>query len=214
VVAGRSLVAWVGKIVTEIEWIDKVVLSTDDHEIAQEGRKHGMATPFMRPRELAADGAGSIDMWRHAWIASEEHYGTRFDLSILLEPTSPLRRAEDIARTVDHLVAGKHRSAATVSRTPAHFTPEKCLQIDGSGRIDFYHPEGARVTGRQSIPQYYHRNGICYAATRSSLVDEGNLLEDDCGAVVIERPVVNIDEYLDLEWAAFLFARSTDADIV
>ncbi|GAF86339.1 unnamed protein product, partial [marine sediment metagenome] len=56
-------------------WIDKAILSTDDHEIAKEGLFHGLEVPFMRPEELAGDQSKSVDMWRHAWLKSEEHYG-------------------------------------------------------------------------------------------------------------------------------------------
>jgi len=203
-VDGVSLVGRAAKVVSELPWIDRAVLSTDDEEIANEGRCHGLLVPCMRPEELAGDRSTSIDMWRHAWLNAEEAFGTRFDLSILLEPTSPLRRSEDIERTVLKLIEGNHAAAATVSRTPGHFTPHKTLTIDESGKIGYYLPNGAQHTLRQSIPSYFHRNGLCYAVRRQTLVDNGTIIEQDCAAVVIERPVVNIDDEVELRIANML----------
>jgi CMP-N-acetylneuraminic acid synthetase len=183
------------------------VLSTDDEEIAEEGRRHRLEVPFLRPADLSTDSATSAAMWRHAWVAAEAHFGCRFDLSVLLEPTSPLRRAEDVERTIRTLTASGAGCAVTVSPTPAHFTPHKTLTVDESGLVGFYLSDGQRHSNRQGIPRYFHRNGLCYAVTRSHLVDEGLILAGNSVAVVVDRPVVNIDEPFELELAEWLLSR-------
>lgn len=209
-VGGKSLVARAAGVARALSWVDRAVLSTDDEDIAREGRAHGLEVPFMRPEALAGDLASSVDMWRHAWLAAEDHYGLEFDLSILLEPTSPLRRAEDVERTVAVLVEGGHPAAATVSVAPAHFTPHKCLTVDQEGRIGFFLQDGARFSTRQNIPEtFYYRNGVCYAVRRETVVEKGRIIEEDCAAVVIHRPLVNIDEPFDLELAEFLLQRES-----
>ncbi|MCC7546823.1 MAG: acylneuraminate cytidylyltransferase family protein [Burkholderiales bacterium] len=205
-IEGVSLVGWASRVARAASWIDHVVLSTDDEEIASEGRACGIDVPFMRPVDLAGDRSSSADMWRHAWTQSERHYGVRFDCSLLLEPTSPLRSVADLERTIAALMLNGHEAAATVSRTPAHYTPHKTLVLDTEGRIGFYLPEGARHSIRQTIPAYYHRNGICYAVRRETLFEHGAIVERNCAAVIIERPVVNIDEPLDLRLAGLLMA--------
>jgi len=205
-VGGLSLVGRAGQVAASLPWIDARILSTDDVEIAEEGRRHGLDVPFMRPDELSGDLANSIDMWRHAWLEAEKYYGKRFDISVLLEPTSPLRHAEDITATVELLLAGDHKAAATVSPAPAHFTPHKCLTVT-DGLIGFFHEAGARHSIRQTIPTYYFRNGICYAVRRKTLVEEGIILGDHCAANIIDRHIVNIDEPFDLELAEFLLER-------
>lgn len=205
-VGGISLVGRVAQIINSLSWIDLAVLSTDDEEIMSEGKAYGLTAPFTRPAELSTDIAKSIDVWRHAWLACEKIHNCRYDVSILLEPTSPFRTPEDIERTVGVLLEGKHKAAATVSRTPAHYTPHKTLIVK-NGRIGFYIPEGTQHSLRQTIPEYYHRNGICYVVTRKTLIDEGWILEEDCAAVIIDRPVVNIDEPFELEYAEWLFSR-------
>lgn len=208
-VGGLSLVARAAKLAAELAWIDRAVLSTDDEEIAAEGRRHGLDVPFMRPHELAADDALSVEMWRHAWLASEDHYAMRFDASVLLEPTSPLRRPEDVERTIDALIDGNHKAAATVSRSSAHHTPHKTLTVDDDGKIGFFLQQGAKHSLRQSVPACYHRNGLCYAAMRGTLIDDGHIIEDDCVAVIVERRVVNIDEPFDL-WLANRLVENRD----
>jgi len=206
-VGGLSLVAHAARLVRQLGWIDRAVLSTDDPEIAEEGRRHGLDVPFMRPAPLAGDLALSTDMWRHAWLASEEHYAERFDVSVLLQPTTPLRRPQDIERTVRVLVEGAHRSAATVSRVPAHFTPEKILRIDQGYALRPYLPSDGAHSLRQTIPDYYYRNGACYAVTRETLVEHGEIVGNDCAAVVIDGFVINIDEPYELEMADCLARR-------
>ncbi len=210
-VGGRSLVARAGDVAAALPWLDAALISTDDREIGEAARDAGLDFPFLRPDELAGDRAGSAEMWRHAWLAAEAHYGRRFDLSVLLEPTSPLRRPEDVTATVDLLLDSGARAAATVSPTPAHFTPHKTLTRDGDGRIGFYLATGARHALRQSIPDYYHRNGVCYALRRATLVDDGHIIEEDCAALVIERPLVNIDEPFELELAEWLLDRAAQS---
>jgi CMP-N-acetylneuraminic acid synthetase len=209
-VGGISLVGRAAEVVGALPFIDAALISTDDLEIAAEATAHGLDAPFMRPPELSDDTATSVDMWRHAWLAAEEHYGKRFDLSVLVEPTSPLRRPDDVERTLRALIDAGAPAAATVSRTPAHYTPHKTLKINDKGEIDFYLEGGARHSLRQGIPAYYHRNGLCYAVTREHLIDEGLIIDRNAVAVVIDRHVVNIDEVFELELAEWLLEREKD----
>jgi CMP-N,N'-diacetyllegionaminic acid synthase len=206
-VAGLSLVARAARVALSLDWIDAAIISTDDLEMAEEGRRHGLDAPFMRPGDLAGDTALGIDVWRHAWIEAEKHYNRRFDLSVKLEPTSPLRRPEDVELTVRTVIEGGYPAAATVSPTPAHYSPHKTLTVSENGIIGFYLEDGAKFCLRQSIPQYYHRNGICYAAIRRHVVDQHMIVDRDAAAVIIERPVVNIDEPFELELAEWLLNR-------
>lgn len=206
-VGGLSLVARAARVALSLPWLDRAVLTTDDPEIAEEGRRHGLEVPFMRPAELAGDRAAAAPAWRHAWLASEAHFGVRYDCSVWLQPTSPFRTAEDVERTLRAVVEGGHQAATTVSRVPGHFTPQKILTLDDQGRVAHYLPGGAKVVARQEIPPYWYRNGLCYAVRRETLVERGHIIEEDCVGVEIEGPVVNIDDPLELEIARFLAQR-------
>ena len=207
-VGGRTLIAHRASIIAALPWIDAAILSTDDDEIAAEGLRAGLRVPFRRPAELASDIASSADMWRHAWLSCESAGSTAFDASVLLEPTSPLRMPEDVEHTLATMIEGGHAAAATLSPTPAHFAPGKALVLDGAGHIDFYAPPGMRATRRQDLNASFHRNGVCYAVKRQTLFERGAIIEHDCAGVVIERPVVNIDEPCDLELAEWLWSKA------
>jgi len=206
-VGGRSLIEHAARAAAALSWIDRTVLSTNDEEIAEEGRRCGLEVPFLRPDALAGDLSPSVEAWQHAWLASEEHYGSRFDISLLLQPTTPLRRPEDVELAVRAMVEGGHRAAATVSRVPGHYVPEKIVKLDDDGCLTFCTDQGNRHTARQTHPTYYYRNGICYSATRDAVVGEGQVAERDCVGVEIDEPIANIDEPIELEWAEFLAQR-------
>lgn len=204
---GRSLVQRVGELCSGLTWLDGAVLSTDDEEIASAGREAGLQVPFLRPDDLATDKAGSVEMWQHALSASEAAFGRRFDITILLEPTSPLRRAEDLKGAVELLISRSPPAVISVSPTPAHFSPQKTLALGEEGELRHYHESGAQHAQRQSIPSYYHRNGAVYAHWRSTLLDLGQILPDGTLPYIIDRPMVNIDDRFELDLAEWLLTR-------
>lgn len=209
-VGGRSLVAHAARVALGVKAIDAAILSTDDADIAAEGARHGLEVPFIRPAELSGDGARSVDVWRHAWLEAEALHGRTYHLSVLLEPTSPLRRVEDVERTIEALLTSGADSCFTVSQTPAHYTPQKTLLIRSDGLADFYLPVAQAETIRQLIPSYYHRNGLCYVVRRAHLVDGRMIVEPGSLPLVIERPVVNIDEPFELELADWLLRHQLE----
>ena len=207
VIAGLSLIARAARLATCIPWIDRVVISTDDDAMAEEAEAHGAAAPFRRPAELAGDMARVEDAWRHAWLECERIDDCGYHLSLLLDPTSPMRVAEDLDRTIEALTKSGFQAAATVSPMPAHFTPHKSLTLGEGSQIGFFHPEGHRFKTRQLIPPLFHRNGVCYAARRKTLVEERRIVEEECVGVIVDRPIVNIDSKIDIDFAEFLMTR-------
>lgn len=200
-IANKTLIQHAYDVTQELAWIDAIVLSSDDEEIIAHGTAIGIETPYRRPAALATDHAKSIDAWQHAWIACEKNYNKKFDISILLEPTSPMRTAVDIEKVVNLLIQSNAHTVATVSKTPGHYTPHKTLEISAEGFIAPFIKDGLKYSIRQEIPTYFHRNGICYATTRESLLEQSNLMENKCLPFLIDRYVVNIDEESDLQIA-------------
>jgi CMP-N-acetylneuraminic acid synthetase len=203
-VDGISLVGRAALIAKSLDWLDNTILSSDDPEIIQEAERYGIDTPFIRPKTLSSDEATSKDMWKHAWLSAEKFYGKTFHISLLLEPTSPLRLSEDVEKVINAVYEKGASAAVTISRTPAHFTPHKTLTINNSNEIGYFLTDGSKYSRRQDIPSFYHRNGICYAVRREHLIDHNLLMEKGAVAVIIERQVVNIDEPIDLKIANWL----------
>lgn len=208
--AGRSLIARAADFVTGLDWLDAALVSTDDAEIRDAAVAAGLEAPFLRPEELSGDTAEAIGVWRHAWLACEERHGHRFDLGLYLEPTSPLRRQEDVTRCLEAITRDGFSTAATVSPTPSSFSFQKSLAIDETGRLDFCAPRGERLNRRQLVPQTWHRNGLCYAARREAILEQGEIIGEACGGVAVERRVVNIDEAFDFAIAELILAGGHD----
>lgn len=205
-IAGVSLIGHAGRCLAELPWLDRAIISTDDSDYAAEGQRHGLESPFLRPAELSSDLAGAVDTMVHAVSASESHYGERYDIVLIVEPTSPLRRSSDIEECVRLLVSSSADSVVTVSCLPKKFHPHKVFALDG-GRIGFYEEQGAGVTNRQELGDLFWRNGACYALTRECLFDRRRIITEDSRALVIDRELANIDDPIELEWARFLYAK-------
>ena len=204
-VGGFSLVAHAVKFAGSLTWIDKVMLSTDDREIAEEGRKYGAEVPFLRPLELAGDTSKSVDVWRHALIEAEKYYNTSFGISILLEPTSPFREPRHVEEVVKKLEVGGYDSVLTVSETDSKNHPLKQIVIKDN-RVGYYDEAGKGIIARQQLTPVFHRNGAAYAVTRKCLVDQKTIIGSNTSAI-IDGPLVNIDTEQDLKNARFLMCR-------
>lgn len=205
---GIPLIGHVGIFLKELDFVDYSLLSTDSAKFAKIGRSYGLHTPFLRPHALSGDASLSIDVWRHGWIEAERITGEIYDICIFLEPTSPFRKPEDIYNALELLTSNEIDSVVSVSKTQAHFTPEKTMQIDSLGFLSKYVKSEVDFSIRQKIPSYYHRNGVCYAAKRKAILDEMQIIGTKTSALIIDRTVVNIDNPIDMLWAEFLLTKS------
>jgi CMP-N-acetylneuraminic acid synthetase len=204
---GLSLIGWAARILNRLPYLDARVISTDAPAYAAEGQRHGLAAPFLRPPELSSDTASSVDTVAHALRLMESRTASRFEIVIVLEPTSPLRLPEDVTRTIARIIGEACDSAATVSRLDPKWHPCKAIRID-NGRVAVGAPNQAPVVMRQQLEPLFWRNGVCYAATRECLLEQHEILGRDCAAHIVEHPVVNIDAEWELDWAEFLLAKS------
>lgn len=205
---GISLIGWVGKTLGQVPFIDARIMSTDSVAYAHEAERYGLEAPFLRPPHLSTDQAGAVETMQHALLEAEKHYRRRFDVILIMEPTSPLRTSEDVERTATKLVETGADSVVTVSPLSTRSHPRKVLEVEGDGRLGFVMEGGNQIKARQDLgADLYWRNGVCYALTRECLLDKGVIFTDNTLPEIITRPVVNIDELIDMEWAEFLMNR-------
>jgi CMP-N-acetylneuraminic acid synthetase len=204
-VQGTPLVAKVGKVLSELPEVDRAVVSTDHDDIARVAEAAGIAAPFRRPAELSGDRIGDIDVLTHALTAAEQLDGRRYDVVLMLQPTSPLRRAEQVRDCLTMLLDGAWDAVWTVSETDSKGHPLKQLTLADDAGLDYYDPAAAGIIARQQLTPVYHRNGIAYALTRKCLLDQRTLKGARTGALVIAGPHVSIDTPFDLalvDWLA------------
>lgn len=191
-VAGEPLVARTGRLTGQLPWVDRAVVSTDHAEIAAVARASGLDAPFYRPPELSGDRIGDLEVLEHALTSCESLDGCRYDVIVMLQPTSPLRRVEHVQATVEKLVAEQLDAVWTVSPADLKYHPLKQLALR-EGRLQHWDAAGADIIARQQLEPLYTRNGAAYAITRQTLLEQGSIMGARCGAVVIDEPMVSID---------------------
>jgi len=206
-IRGTTLIGWAGNCLDRLSWLDSKVISTDSMDYAIEGGRYGLDAPFLRPPELSTDKAGAIETVIHALLESENHYKNSFDIILIVEPTSPLRKPEDIDAAARLLINSGADSVVTVSPLSSKFHPAKALTVE-NGRLGFYEEGGSLVISRQSLNKLYWRNGVCYALTRACLLDKKQIFTDKTLPLIIDREIVNIDNPIELDWAEFLLSRN------
>lgn len=171
---GRPLLAWTAEAALGARRLSRVVLSTDDPEIAEIGRRCALEVPFLRPAELALDETPTLPVVRHALLELEKT-GGRFDAVCLLQPTSPLRRAADVDACVDLLQSTGADAVISVRPVPAEHNPHWVYLPGGEGFLRLATGEAEPIPRRQDLPPAFHRDGMVYV-TRRDVVIEGNSL--------------------------------------
>jgi N-acylneuraminate cytidylyltransferase len=206
--AGKSLLAWAIEAGKGSRCLSRVIVSTDDEEIAAEARAAGAETPFARPAELAADTTPEWLAWRHAIIAFNRISPQPLDLFVSIPPTAPLRLSADIDACIHTQLAAS--SDAVVTVTPARRSPYfNMVTIDpasASARL-VIRPEKP-LSRRQDAPATYDMTTVAYVARPAYVLEQSSLFAGDVRAVVIppER-AIDIDSELDFEVAELLLRR-------
>lgn len=161
-VGGRPLLDWTIRAARDASVSDRVIVSTDDPEIAAAARSSGAEVPFLRPGELATDEAATIDVVLHALDAMPPH-----DIVIVLQPTSPLRTAADIDAACRRMLA--LRASSCVSVCEADQSPYWMYRLAGDERLEPLLPPPGPVTRRQDLPAAFVLNGAVYVSTVDAL---------------------------------------------
>jgi N-acylneuraminate cytidylyltransferase len=200
-VGGRPLIAWSIEHGRTAKHVERVIVSTDDDEIARIARQYGAEVPFRRPQDLSGDTVLDLPVFEHAlrWLAEQEGY--RPDLIVHLRPTAPLRPAGQIDEMLEllesHPLADSVRS---VSRPGPH--PWRMFTIDETG---YLRPlmQGAHATPyllrRQDLPDVYWYNAVTDVTRRSTILEKHSMTGDRILPYVVDsRWVVDIDEPDDL----------------
>jgi len=191
---GKPLIAWSIEHALHSRYIDKVVVSTEDEEIARVAEQFGAEVPFLRPPELARDETPTMDVVLHA-LSELDKRGETFDYLVLLQPTSPIRDRESLDGAIETLA--QHPFAqALVSVSPVE---KKCTQflveVDGKG---FLRPSPA-----EGGPFYL--NGNIYVSTVDSLKRQKSFFHDKTLAYPLPKwQAVDIDDIYDYLYAEAL----------
>lgn len=204
--AGKPLIAWTIEAALACPLIDQVILSSDDDEICAVAQAHGCAVPFRRPAELATERATSMDVVRHAVAAQ----AVPPDIIVLLQPTSPLRTAGDLAAAIRLVTEG--RAPACVGVTECKKPPQWMYRLSGSGQLTPVLPEAERLSRRQDMEPCMVVNGAIYVARLPWLLAHGGFMSPETVAhVMAAEHSVDIDDHIDFKLAELLMQERVRA---
>jgi len=203
---GKPLIAYTIEAALQSQYQLRVVVSTDDEEIAEVARTADAEVPFLRPAELARDKAPTLPVVQHALGWLEQHEGYKPDLVVLLQPTSPLRRAEHIDQGIKLLLQTDADSVVSVCEV--EHSPYWMRVLDNEGRVKPFVEGDHEFSRRQDLPPVYRLNGALYVTKRRIVMEERCLLGDDVRALVMAREdSIDIDDEVDFLLAELLLKR-------
>lgn len=190
---GKSLVQRAYEGASESGVFDRIILSTDDPEIADHARGMGLEVPFLRPEAIAQSTTAMIDVVEHALASLHSD----FDSVMLLQPTSPLRTPRHIKQAVEELPLGD--SVCSVLPVPKTHCPHYVMKIE-DGNLDYFLEEGKNYTRRQDVPQAYTREGTIFLATTDVIRTTRSFYGKQCRALLMD-PSESLSIDTEEDWA-------------
>jgi CMP-N,N'-diacetyllegionaminic acid synthase len=197
---GKPLISYIIEAALKVSELDRVVVSTEDEEIAEISKKYGAELPFIRPKELAKDETPTLPVLQHAVKFLEENENYFPDLVVLLYATFPLLDAEKISEAIKMIKENGFDSVISVTKDKGHYWIE-----DDNNYIRLY-PE--IIENRQLVKPLFKENGAIYACKRDLLIEKNQIVGGNIGFLVMnDEESVDINEKIDLDFAEFLLRK-------
>lgn len=204
-VCGKPLIAYTIETALAVQYLfHRIIVSTDDEEIADVARRYGAEAPFTRPADLAGDGVPMLPVLQHAVRFVEVQDQIRLDWVFLLQPTAPLRTAEDIEAAIKLAQTGSCDSVISVVQVFA-VHPILMKRIENDQLLPYCIEEKEGTARQDYQPPAYMRNGAIYLTRRDVLLGQNSIW----GSVI--RPYimppersVSVDSELDLKLVQLL----------
>lgn len=198
---GKPLIAYIIETAQKVREIDKVIVSTEDKEIAEIAKKYGAEVPFIRPKELAKDKTPTLPVLQHAvrWLEEKEKY--RPEIVVLLYATSPLLTDKKVSEAIRMIIEGDFDSVLSVVEDRGHYWIE---HKDGYERL---YPQVIR--NRQFIKPLLRENGAVYVCKTHLLMKQNEIVGGKIGFLVMKKwESIDIDEPKDFEFTEFLLMKT------
>jgi len=215
--AGHPLIAWSIAAAQQSELVTRVIVSTDDEEIASVAREYSAETPFLRPSELAQDRTTDFPVIEHAIQWLEEHEGYSPEIIVQLRPTSPVRPRGMLDRAIRELL--EHPDADCVRGVvPAGQNPFKMWRCDGEDQpmTPLLEVDGIAEpynAPRQVLPAVYWQTGHIDAIRVSTIRQKRSLTGDVIYPLVFD-PRYTVDIDVPADWVRYEALASSGLEMV
>jgi pseudaminic acid cytidylyltransferase len=200
---GKPLIAYSIEAAIKSQCFDKIIVSTDDDEIAKVALEYGAEVPFIRPAAISDDHATTMDVINHAITWFKEH---EFEVSHVccIYATAPFISSNAVKSGLSSLIAGKFNYAFSATSFP--FPIQRALKIQSDGSTVMFQPEHAN-TRSQDLEEAYHDAGQFYWGTAEAFLNKKAIFSDNSFAIVLPRTTVqDIDTPEDWDNAQAMFA--------
>ncbi len=199
-IRSKSLVAIAGQLLSKVKIIDRSIISTDSVKIAKEAKKNFLSFFFKRPQNLSGDFVSDFKVMYHSLKFMEKFDKKKFDIVLMIQPTSPMRNKSIILQCIKKVVKSKVSSCWTVNEVNSKLHPFKQLIFKGNF-LNYFDKKGKKIIARQQLKPTYFRNGLCYAIRRETILKDKNLLGKKALAIITKKNVINIDSFDELRLA-------------
>lgn len=199
---GKPMIAWSIEAVKASGCFDKIIVSTDDREIADVAEQWGAEAPFLRPSDLADDYTGTLPVIRHAvqWLSNHE---VKVDYACCVYATAPFVTSEDLLR--GWKLIQQSGASFVFSVTSYAFPIQRAIRITGNGRVAMFNPEYFQ-TRSQDLEEAWHDAGQFYWGTADAWLEEKPIFGEDSVPLKLPRHrVQDIDTPEDWVRAEWLF---------
>lgn len=195
---GKPLIQWTIDAAKHSKHLNRVIVSTEDPEIARVSSELGADIPYVRPSNLATDGTPGLAPVLHALKQLPE-----YEWVMLLQPTSPLRITEDIDSAFELCQARGAPAAVSVCKVREH--PYWTYKMGSKDRVESFIVNRPDILRRQDLPPAYCLNGAIYLARTDWLIErESFITPETLGYVMPPERSIDLDSPLDWQWLEFL----------
>jgi N-acylneuraminate cytidylyltransferase len=204
---GKPMLAYTIEAAKKSRRLTEFLVSSENPEIIAVAKQYGAPVPFVRPAQLATDEAPSLPVVQHAVREMEALKNLTYDIIVLLQPTTPLRRPEDIDAAIEKLVSTGADSVVSVCDVGAYH-PARMRQIIDDRLVELPIREPKEMLRRQDLPPVYIRNGAIYAVKRDVVMLQHSMIGQVCCPYIMPDEIsVNVDSKLDLLVAEILLRQ-------
>jgi len=204
VLAGKPLIAWAIETALKVSEVNRVIVSTEDPDIADIAREFGAEVPFIRPKNLASDNASEWDAWRHALLTLRDIEGEFPDPFISVPTTAPLRLPDDIRACISTYNEGG--ADVVLAVTEAHRNPWfNMVTTESDGTVRLVNEFSGFINRRQDAPSVRDITTVAYVANPHFILENNRIFDGIVKSisVPVER-AIDIDTPYDFAIAEFL----------
>lgn len=207
---GKPLITFMIEAALESKYLDTLVVNSDDKDILEIAANYPKVKPIERPASIAGDKAKAIEYVFQTLEKLEEDDELKYEVVVILQPTSPLTTSADIDGTIQLLLETKADSAVSVMQLDHATHPVKMKTMQGNKLLPYLEEEAGRMAAHE-LPELFVRNCSVYASAIKTITQQKDIIgKDSRGYIMPLERSIDINEMIDFEFAEFLYRKYHD----